>query len=114
VTRFALRLNPVETVLGGLLALPATPEILRDFVAAAYSAPDDLTTIAHVAPAPPMPGIPAERHAQRWRGSFRLEIENAEPGEMRPGQLWVMRRGVRHRATARRGPAHNDAGVRRD
>ena len=64
VTRFAFRLHPVATVLGGLLVLPATPEVVHGFVAAAEAAPDDLTTIAHLAPAPPMPLIPAERHGQ--------------------------------------------------
>src|SRR5512145_2811448 len=35
VTRFQYRLHPLETVLGGMLILPATPEIIRNFIAAA-------------------------------------------------------------------------------
>src|SRR5215510_2116819 len=63
-TRFKFRLHPVETVLGGLLALPATPETLAGFVAAADAAPDELSAIANVLPAPPLPFIPAEHHGK--------------------------------------------------
>ena len=48
------------TVVGGLLLLPATPEIIAAFVAEAQAAPEELSTIANVMPAPPMPFVPAE------------------------------------------------------
>jgi FAD/FMN-containing dehydrogenase len=63
-TRFKFRLHPVETVLGGMLALPATPATVAGFVAAAEAAPDDLSAIANVLPAPPLPFIPAEQHGK--------------------------------------------------
>jgi FAD/FMN-containing dehydrogenase len=63
-TRFKFRLHPVETVLGGLLVLPATPWTLAGFVAAAGEAPDELSAIANVLPAPPLPFIPAEHHGR--------------------------------------------------
>jgi FAD/FMN-containing dehydrogenase len=62
VTRLKYRLHPVDTVLGGLLFLPATPEVIAGFVAAAQAAPEELSTIANVMLAPPMPFVPEELH----------------------------------------------------
>jgi FAD/FMN-containing dehydrogenase len=64
VTRFLLRLHELPTVVGGMLLLPATPEIIASFVAEAEAAPEELTTIANVMPAPPMPFVPAEHHGK--------------------------------------------------
>ena len=63
-TRFRFRLHQVGTVLGGLLILPATAETIASFVAAADAAPDELTTIANVMPAPPLPFVPAEHRGK--------------------------------------------------
>jgi FAD/FMN-containing dehydrogenase len=63
-TRFQYRLRPVDRIVGGMLLLPATPEVVAGFVAAAEAAPDELTTIANVMPAPPMPFIAAEHHGK--------------------------------------------------
>src|SRR3954470_23864961 len=62
VTRLQYRLPPVDTVLGGLLVLPATPDVIAGFVAEAEAAPDELTTIANVMLAPPLPFLPEDRH----------------------------------------------------
>jgi FAD/FMN-containing dehydrogenase len=64
VTRFKYRLREVSTVVGGMLMLPATPEVIASFLAEAEAAPAELTTIANVMPAPPMPFVPAEHHGQ--------------------------------------------------
>ena len=64
VTRFQYRLHPVDTVVGGMLVLPATPEVIAGFIAAAEAAPEELSTIANVMPAPPMPFLPPEQHGQ--------------------------------------------------
>jgi FAD/FMN-containing dehydrogenase len=64
VTRLWLRLHPVDTVVGGMLLLPATPEVIAGFMAAAQAAPDELSAIANVMPAPPMPDVPTERHGE--------------------------------------------------
>jgi hypothetical protein len=64
VTRFQFRLHEVPSVVGGMLILPATPAIIAGFMAAAEAAPDELSTIANVMPAPPMPMVPAEQHGQ--------------------------------------------------
>lgn len=60
VTRFCYRLNPLPEFTGGPLVLPATPEALAGFVAAAKAAPDELSTILLVMPAPPLPFLPPE------------------------------------------------------
>jgi FAD/FMN-containing dehydrogenase len=62
VTRLQYRLHPVGTVVGGLLCLPATPEVIAGFVAAADAAPDALSTIASVLLAPPLPFLPEALH----------------------------------------------------
>ena len=63
-TRFQYRLHEVDTIVGGMLMLPATPDVIEAFVAEAAAAPDELSTIANVMPAPPMPLVPAEHHGQ--------------------------------------------------
>jgi FAD/FMN-containing dehydrogenase len=47
-----------------MLTLPATPDVIASFIAEAEAAPDELSTIANVMPAPPMPFLPAEQHGQ--------------------------------------------------
>jgi FAD/FMN-containing dehydrogenase len=62
VTRLNYRLQPVDTILGGLLVLPATPAVITGFVAAAQAAPDELSTIANVMLAPSLPFVPEPLH----------------------------------------------------
>jgi FAD/FMN-containing dehydrogenase len=64
-TRFRFRLHAVDSVVGGMLLLPATPEVIAAAVAEAEAAPDELSTIVNVMPAPPMPFVPAEQHGRR-------------------------------------------------
>jgi FAD/FMN-containing dehydrogenase len=63
-TRFQFRLHEVDEIVGGMLVLPATPEVIASFVAEAEAAPEELSTIANVMVAPPMPFVPAEVHGQ--------------------------------------------------
>jgi FAD/FMN-containing dehydrogenase len=63
-TRFKFRLHDVDRVVGGMLMLPATPEVLDGFLAEAEAGPDELTAIANVMPAPPMPFVPEDRHGE--------------------------------------------------
>src|SRR3954451_1802993 len=58
VTRFQFRLYPVSTVLGGALFLTPTREALRGLEAVAAAAPEALSTISFLMPAPPAPFIP--------------------------------------------------------
>src|SRR5215203_2915539 len=64
VTRFQYRLHEVDTIVGGMMILPATPDVISSFVAAAETAPEELSTIANVMVAPPMPFLPPEAHGQ--------------------------------------------------
>ncbi len=59
-TRFRYRLHPLDAIVGGMLMLPATPDTIASFIAEAEAAPEELSTIANVMPAPPMPFVPAE------------------------------------------------------
>ena len=60
-TRFHLKLHPVDMIVGGMLILPATPDLITRLIAEAEAAPDELSTIANVMLAPPeMPGLPEE------------------------------------------------------
>jgi FAD/FMN-containing dehydrogenase len=63
-TRFHLRLHPLEQIVGGMLILPATPDVITSFMAEAEAAPEELSTIANVMPAPPMPFVAEEHHGK--------------------------------------------------
>ena len=63
-TRLRFRLHDLPSIVGGMLLLPATAQVIADFVAAAEAAPEELSTIANVMQAPPLPFIPADRHGQ--------------------------------------------------
>jgi FAD/FMN-containing dehydrogenase len=64
VTRFKFRLHEVQSFVGGMLALPASPEVLLGFLDEAAQAPNELSTIANVMLAPPMPFLPEELHGK--------------------------------------------------
>src|SRR5688572_10159310 len=64
VTRLQFRLHELRQFTGGILILPATPETIADFAAAAMTAPDELSTIGNVMPAPPLPFLPPEVHGR--------------------------------------------------
>ena len=63
-TRFRFRLHPIDRIVGGILILPATADVVAGFVAAAEAASEDLSSIANVMPAPPMPFLPEEVHGK--------------------------------------------------
>jgi FAD/FMN-containing dehydrogenase len=63
-TRLQFRLHQVGTIVGGILMLPATPEVIASFIAEAEAAPEELSTIANILPAPPLPFVPAEHRGQ--------------------------------------------------
>ncbi len=81
VTRLRFRLHDVREFVGGMLLLPATPETVAGFAAAADTAPDELTTIAMVMKAPPMPFIPAEHHGKTVVIGLMGYIGPADRGE---------------------------------
>ncbi len=81
VTRFKFQLHPVDTVVGGLLILPATPDTIASFIAEADAAPEELSAIANIMPAPPMPFIPPEHHGRLVIMAFLVYAGDAESGE---------------------------------
>ena len=80
-TRFQFRLHEVGTVFGGMLILQATVDTIVSFVAAAEAARDELSTIANVMPAPPMPFLPAEQVGKRVILAFMVYAGSLEAGE---------------------------------
>jgi FAD/FMN-containing dehydrogenase len=81
ITRVQYRLHEIDTILGGMLILPASPGMLRSFIAAAGNAPDELSTIAILAPAPPLPFVPRQHHGQP-----ALMVRLAHAGDLDAGR----------------------------
>ncbi len=81
VTRFQFRLHKLDMIMGGMLFLPATPDIIRSFVAEAEAAPEELSTIAAVMTAPPMPFIPSEYHGKLIIMAFMVYAGDLKDGE---------------------------------
>jgi FAD/FMN-containing dehydrogenase len=63
-TRFRFRLHPVDQIVGGMLVLPGSAEVIEGFVAAAEAAPEELSGIANIMVAPPMPFLPESTHGK--------------------------------------------------
>jgi FAD/FMN-containing dehydrogenase len=63
-TRYRLRLHEISEIVGGMMVLPATPEVITGFIEAAEAAPEELSTIGNVMLAPPMPFVPEEAHGK--------------------------------------------------
>ncbi len=80
-TRFQLRLHDVSSVFGGFLILPATPDVIAGFIAEAEAAPDELSTIATVMKAPPMPFLPKEVVGKPVVMSMLVYVGDAEEGK---------------------------------
>ncbi len=81
VTRMRFRLFEVPTVVGGILFLPATPDVIASFVVEAEAAPEELSTIANVMVAPPMPFVPAEAHGKLMIMGMLCYAGDVEAGE---------------------------------
>jgi FAD/FMN-containing dehydrogenase len=80
-TRFQFRLHEVDTVVGGMLVLPATAESIAGFIAAAQAAPEELSTIANVMTCPPMPFVPEEHHGKLVNLALMVHAGETEAGE---------------------------------
>ena len=80
-TRFQYRLQVLPGIVGGMLLLPATADVVAGFIAAAEAAPDELSTIANVMPCPPMPFVPEERHGELVVMALMAYAGEAEAGE---------------------------------
>ena len=80
-TRLEFRLHELDTILGGMLILPATPDVIASFVAEAEAAPEELSTIANVFSAPPLPFLPPEAHGRLVVMAQLAYAGGAEDGE---------------------------------
>jgi FAD/FMN-containing dehydrogenase len=80
-TRIQYRLYPLQTVTGGMLVLPATAETIAGFVQAAEAAPEELSAIANVMKAPPMPFIPEAHHGDLVILAMIVHAGDPEDGE---------------------------------
>jgi FAD/FMN-containing dehydrogenase len=80
VTRFQYRLHEVDSIVGGMLILPASAESIASFIAAADAAPEELSTIANIMIAPPMPFLPAESHGKPIIMAMLVYAGDAEAG----------------------------------
>jgi FAD/FMN-containing dehydrogenase len=63
-TRFRYRLHELPGIVGGMLILPADAGVIEGFVAAAAAAPEELSAIANIMVAPPMPFLPPAAHGK--------------------------------------------------
>ena len=86
-TRLHFRLHPVDTVLGGMLILPASPALVADFVSVSREASDDLSVVAGVAMAPPLPFLPPEVHGELIVMAFMVHAGSPETAEREVGRL---------------------------
>jgi FAD/FMN-containing dehydrogenase len=80
-TRLKLRLHEISEIVGGMLILPATAEVITGFLEAAKSAPEELSTIANVMVAPPMPMIPEEAHGKPILMGLAAFVGPADQGD---------------------------------
>ncbi len=81
VSRFRYRLAPLDRIVGGMLFLPATPDVVEGFMHLAAAAPDELSTIANVMTAPPIPLLPEEHHGSLIVMAFLVYAGDVEAGE---------------------------------
>ncbi len=80
-TRFQFRLHELDTIVGGMLILPATPDVIAAFIAEAEAAPEELSTIANIMPSPPLPFVPAEHHGRLVVMAMLVYAGAVEAGE---------------------------------
>ena len=80
-TRLQFRLHEVNSIVGGMLIMPATPENIASFIAEAEAAPEELSTIVNVMPAPPMPFVPPEYHGKLIIMAMMAYVGTAEVGQ---------------------------------
>ena len=81
VTRFQYRPAPLGQCFGGIFMIPATPETVRRFIELSQAAPEELSTIANVMPAPPMPGVPEAQYGKMVIFAFVLYAGAPAEGE---------------------------------
>jgi len=79
-TRFRYRLHELPSIVGGMLLLPGSAEVIEALVATAEAAPEELSLIANVMVAPPMPFLPPAAHGQLVVMTLLCYAGDAEAG----------------------------------
>jgi len=80
-TRLQFRLHQIDEVVGGMLIFPASTEVISGLVHAAEAAPEELSVIANIIKAPPMPFLPAEQHGKVVVIALMVYAGSPEAGE---------------------------------
>ena len=80
-TRLRFRLQELPGIVGGMLLLPADAGVIEGFVAAAGAAPEELSGIANIMVAPPMPFLPPQAHGKLVIMAMLAYAGDAEAGE---------------------------------
>ncbi len=80
-TRFKFQLHDVNTIFGGMLCLPATADTIASFLGEADSAPNELSTILNIMPAPPMPFLSKDVHGRIIMMAMMVYAGDMEVGE---------------------------------
>jgi FAD/FMN-containing dehydrogenase len=80
-TRFKYRLHELPSIVGGMLVLPGSAEVIEGFVAAAEAAPEELSAIANIMVAPPMPFLPPQAHGKLIVMALMAYAGDGEAGE---------------------------------
>ena len=88
-TRFHFRLRELPSIVGGNLFLPATQDVIRVFLEAAEAAPEELSTILNVMPAPPMPFLPEEHHGKLVAWGLMVYAGDVDAGDVDAGERAV-------------------------
>ena len=80
MTRFRYRLQPVDQIVGGVLILPASADLIVRAIEAAEAAPEELSSIVNIMPAPPMPFVPEAFHGRLVALMLLCYAGNADAG----------------------------------
>ena len=80
-TRFKFRLHELGPIFGGMLFLPASTDVITGFIEASEAAPEELSGIAAVMVAPPLPFVPEEVHGQLIVMAMLVYAGDPEEGE---------------------------------
>jgi FAD/FMN-containing dehydrogenase len=81
VTSFEFRLHPIDTVLGGVLYLPPTVQVIAGVLQAARQAPDELTTISLI-----MRVLPSSETPEALHGQLAMIVMLVWAGDIEVGQ----------------------------
>lgn len=79
--RFKFKLCKLDQGFGGMLILPATADAIASFSTEADSAPDELSAILNIMPAPPMPFLSEEVHGKLILLAMMFYAGDAAMGE---------------------------------